>query len=194
MSGFEKQQQQHQQPQSPMHEQGQAPPAQEGVSRASTIMTAGGSSTTSSIRSGAKISSRRELYEHLVDTDHQLQLTLQQAEKAHQDLCNFDFSKHNSENAPGVMIWYRNHLDELSDMEMKKLEWDLRSAQIRLEQLVEMNVIRERSFLKPQPKKYTKKRMEIEVVQQQGKLAKIRETLEMAEAVFAKVFVKWLKE
>jgi len=79
-------------------------------------------------------------------------------------------------------------------MEMKKLEWDLRSAQIRLEQLVEINVIRERTFLKPQPKKYTKRRMEIEVVQQQEKLAKIRESLEMAEAAFAKVFVKWLKE
>jgi len=105
MSGFEKQQQQQQQqPQSPMHEQGQAPPAQAGVSRASAITTAGGSSTTSSIRSGAKISSRRELYEHLVDTDHQLQITLQQAEKAHQELRNFDFSKHYSENAPGVMI------------------------------------------------------------------------------------------
>jgi len=66
------QQQQHQQPQSPMQELEQALSAQAAVSRASTITIPGGSFTTSLIRSGAKISSRRELYEHLVNTNHQL--------------------------------------------------------------------------------------------------------------------------
>ena len=191
MSGFEKQQQQQQQqPQSPTGQQGLAPPAQVGIPRSSTIMTAGGSPSTASLHVGDKISQRRELYEYLIDTDHQLQLTLPQAQKAYEDLNKFDFSKHYSEDKPGAMIWYQDHLSDLFG-KAQQLEWDLRTAKIRLELLIEVNVIREGLL---QPKKYTTSQMESEVRQQQQKLAKIREYLDMAKAVFTKTFAKWLKK
>jgi len=187
MSGSEKQRQRQQQPQSPTHEQGQP---QVGISRAPTIMTAGSSSSTFSLHSGAKISQRRELYEYLIHIDHQIQLTLLQTKKAHEDLRKFDFSKHYSEDKPSAMIWYQDHLGDLSG-KTQQLEWDLRSAKVQLELLIERNIIREGIL---QPKKYTTSQMENEVWQQQQKLAQVRGSLDMAKAAFAKAFVKWLKE
>ena len=168
-------------------------PAQRLV-RMSTGLTVSSTMSSTGSSSSQTRSARRNLYEFLVDTDHQLQLAVAQAKKATADIKQWRAARQMQLLQPGHMTWFRNHLDELLGAQLTQFESDVSIARSRLAQLVDDGVIRESTLLRPQPKKYTTAFMTEEVRQMERKLSTLQASLAAAQAAWESAFAQWIQK
>ena len=122
--------------------------------------------------------------------DEQTQLSLRDAEGAHNKLSSWKATAGEllSTKHPGTMIWYRDHINDLKEM-ASHVKYFYGGTAARLAELIQTGVINNGMM---QDKQHTKMFMDLEMKQLEKNLAELEIKLKQVEEMWNKKFEMWL--